>query len=166
MEKTLNTKIHGCNDSALVFPYYFLIRLVEGIATREVHHQGEACHFQILIFITTFALFSLFSLFSSMASPASPAVCSTTSYQHFHPLAGFPPAQGWCSTVSLLPERNVQAGAKELAPRDGPCPLGSTLCDLLAELKALDRESAREAWYGILFEKICVVYQGEGGPLT
>ena len=88
-----------------------------------------------------------------MASPASPAVCSTTSYQHFHPLAGFPPAQGWCSTVSLLPDRNARAGAKGLAPRDGPCPLGSTLCDLLAELKALDRESAREAWYGILLKK-------------
>ena len=86
-----------------------------------------------------------------MASPA-PGVCSTAAYQHFHPLAGFPPAQGWCSTVSLLPERNDQEAANGLAPRDGQCPLGSTLCDLLAELKALDRGSAREAWYGILLK--------------
>ncbi|KAF6238571.1 hypothetical protein HO173_003076 [Letharia columbiana] len=37
-----------------------------------------------------------------MASPAPPAVCSTAAYQHFLPLAGFPPAQGLLIVTSLV----------------------------------------------------------------
>lgn len=83
-----------------------------------------------------------------MASHAALAVCSTAAYQSFLPLAGFPPAQGWCSTVSLLSKRNEQNNVNALAPRDVPCPLGSDLCALLADLKAADHEFARGVWYG------------------
>ena len=83
---------------------------------------------------------------------ASPAVCSAAGYQQFQALAGFPPARGFCSTVSVQPRGIDQEGAQELAPRDDfQCPIGSDLCDLLAQLKALDGESARGAWYGALF---------------
>ena len=85
-----------------------------------------------------------------MASHAAPAVCSTAAYQNFLPLAAFPPAQGWCSTVSLLPRRSEQDSANALAPHDVQCPVGSNLCALLADLKAADREFARGVWYDIL----------------
>lgn len=84
-----------------------------------------------------------------MASPAPPAVCSTAAYHHFLPLAGFPPAQGWCSTVSLLSKRDERDSANALAGQDVECPLGSNLCALLADLKAADRDFARGVWYGI-----------------
>ena len=89
-----------------------------------------------------------------MASPPSNGVCALAAYQHFQQLAGFPPARGFCSSLSLLPPGYVPGGgAKELAERDDSCPVGSAVCDLFAELKGLDRESARSVWYGTLFEK-------------
>ena len=99
-----------------------------------------------------------------MANPARPAVCSTADYQLFHPLAGFPPALGWCSTVSLLPRRSEHDDANALAPRDIQCPTGSTLCALLADLKATDREFARGAWYDTLLN--LETFPGKEKPLT
>lgn len=99
-----------------------------------------------------------------MTSHAASAVCSTAAYQNFLPLAGFPPAQGWCSTVSLLSKRSEQNSANALAPQDVPCPLGSKLCTLLADLKTADREFARGVWYGILLN--IGTFRGKERPLT
>ena len=83
-----------------------------------------------------------------MASHAAQTVCYTPTFQNFLPLAGFPLAQGWCSTVSLLSERNERDEANALTSQDVPCPVGSNLCALLADLKVADHEFARGVWYG------------------
>lgn len=110
------------------------------------------------------AFFLSFAL--TMASHPPPAVCSTAGYQNFHSLAGFSPAQGWCSSVSLLSKkRSEEDEAKALAQRDVQCPAGSDLCNLLAELKAADREFARGVWYGILSDALEHIGD-ENRPLT
>ena len=94
--------------------------------------------------------FPLSHLFSS-ATMASSSVCSSPFYQQFQALAGFPAARGLCSTVPSLAERDIPEAAQQLAVRDGPeCPVGSDLCDVLAQLQALDPEARREAWYVVL----------------
>ena len=80
-----------------------------------------------------------------MAIPGPPAICSLPAYQA---LAGFPPALGYCSSVSFLDERKHQSDASLYATRDVPCPVGyDSLCDLLSELKASGPDFARGAWY-------------------
>ena len=93
--------------------------------------------------VTIIALFLPFAL--AMTSHPNPALCSTAAYQHFRPLAGFSPALGWCSKVSLL-SRGSADEANALAQPGMQCPVGSQLCNLLAELKAADREFARGVW--------------------
>ena len=50
------------------------------------------------------------------------------------PLAGFPPALGYCSTTALRDNQEQCIGE-------------SHLCDLLSELVASDHEFARGIWY-------------------
>ena len=79
-----------------------------------------------------------------MASHAPPALCSTPAYKPYLPLAGFPPAQGWCSTVSLPSSQDGQDAS--------PCQGSGELCALLAELKeGAEGGFARGVWYGVLF---------------
>ena len=184
MEKTFTTKnLHSRNDSPFLAPLPFIhslhpscrgYRKLAKVLTQASPAPSLPSFPQLSISITTFPPFPSSS---SMASPPSQGVCSTAAYQHFQQLAGFPPARGWCSTVALLPGNNGPAGAaQQLAPRDGSCPVGSPLCDLLAELKGLDRESARSAWYGtpplfFLWDKcvafsLFLVFLDEEGSLT
>ncbi len=65
------------------------------------------------------------------------------------PLAGFPPALGYCSTTAFINKRTNHITGSLQTPREVPCPAGNNhLCDLLSELKASDDdEFTRTTWY-------------------
>lgn len=83
-----------------------------------------------------------------MAYQPAPVICSLPAYDAFMPLAGFPPARGYCSTTALLDERTDHIIAGRRTPPEFQCPvIDNSLCDLLSELQGSDREFARSVWY-------------------
>ena len=84
----------------------------------------------------------------NMAYQPAPSVCSLPAIEPFMPLAGFPPARGYCSTTILLDKRTDHGAASPFTPREFKCPaIYSYVCDLLSELKGSDQEFARAVWY-------------------
>ena len=83
-----------------------------------------------------------------MAFQESAPVCSLPTYQSFMPLAGFPPALGYCSSTAFVNNRRKSIADNLQVPPDAQCPAEVTsMCDLLSDLKASDHEFAQGVWY-------------------